>query len=160
MSMYRMTLIAPTMIRLIVKPTSNGTRASRQVYTTFSRRTSITTNILLMQVSRVNTPNALNSALRVREGGQYLRGIGTGLADLGKATAQVLTPAPTVLAGGERIIGEPGIVQAAREMLPRATARYRQEGLLQPATADILSTMMARSLRQAGGLEAGGLLGD
>lgn len=106
------------------------------------------------------TPNALNSALRVREGGQYLRGIGTGLAELGKASAQVLTPAPTVLAGGKRIIGEPGIVQAAREMLPRATARYRQEGLLQPATTDILSTMMARSLRQAGGLEAGGLLGD
>jgi len=105
------------------------------------------------------TPNALNSALRVREGGQYLRGIGTDLADLGKASAQVLTPAPTVLAGGKRIIGEPGVVQAAREMLPRATARYRQEGLLQPATTDILGTMLARSLRQAGGLEAGGLLG-
>lgn len=100
------------------------------------------------------TPSALNSALRVREGGAYLRGIGTDLADLGKASAQVLSPAPTVLPGGIRGTEFPGLLQRAVEMAPRITARARGDRLALPAGQDILGSLLERNLRLSGGLLA------
>jgi len=98
------------------------------------------------------TPAALASALRRREGVSYMRGTGSQLAELGRASQEVLSAMPTVLPGGERRVGSLG--QMVTEFVPGMVARRAQETLPLPARQAISQRLLERLGRQTGGLLA------
>jgi hypothetical protein len=96
------------------------------------------------------SPNALASAVRTREGNALVRGVGTDLADLASASQQVLTPAPTVSAGGVRDVG--GLTKGLLDLAPSIAARVQGESLARPARNVITERLLQRLGRQTGGL--------
>ena len=98
------------------------------------------------------TPAALASALRRREGASYMRGTGSQLAELGRASQEVLSSMPTVLPGGERRVGSLG--QMVTEFVPGMVARRAQETLPLPARQAIGQRLLERLARQTGGILA------
>lgn len=96
------------------------------------------------------SPNALASAVRTREGNALVRGVGTDLADLASASQQVLTPAPTVSAGGVRDVG--GLTKGLLDMAPSIAARVQGDSLARPARDVITERLLQRLVRQTGGL--------
>lgn len=98
------------------------------------------------------TPAALASALRRREGASYMRGTGSQLAELGRASQEVLSSMPTVLPGGERRVGSLG--QMVTEFVPGMVATRAQETLPLPARQAIGQRLLQRLGRQTGGILA------
>jgi len=96
------------------------------------------------------TPNALSSSVRTREGTAMVRGVGTGLSDLAHAAQEVLTPAPTTLAGGVRLSG--GNVSGILDR-GRALAAATQGQSLARRGGDVLTErLLTRLAKQTGGL--------
>lgn len=96
------------------------------------------------------TPNALASSVRKREGTAMTRGGGTPLADLARAAQEVMTPAPTVLAGGVRL--PEGGVSGLLDRVRQAAAVSQGRSLAQPAGAVLTNRLLSRLAKQAGGL--------
>ena len=96
------------------------------------------------------TPNALASSVRTREGTAMVRGVGTGLSDLAHAAQEVLTPAPTTLAGGVRL--SDGRVSGLLDR-GRAIAAATQGQSLARAGGDVMmERLLTRLAKQTGGL--------
>ena len=96
------------------------------------------------------SPEALASATRRREGTSYMRGTGTELAELARASQEVLSSLPAVSAGGIRDVG--GAFQKVAEAVPGMAARRMQETLPMPARQAITQRLLERLGRQTGGL--------
>ena len=102
--------------------------------------------------SGIISPEALAGATRRREGVSYMRGTGTELAELARASQEVLSPLPAVSAGGVRDVGT--LVQRATELVPSMAAKRMQETLPLPARQAITQRLLERLGRQTGGLLA------
>ena len=100
--------------------------------------------------SGIISPEALAGATRRREGVSYMRGTGTELAELARASQEVLSPLPAVSAGGVRDVGT--LAQRATEVIPAMAARRMQETLPMPARQAITQRLLERLGRQTGGL--------
>jgi hypothetical protein len=96
------------------------------------------------------TPDALVSSVRNREGSALVRGVGTDLADLAKASQQVLTPAPAVSAGGVRDVG--GAAKGILDIAPSMAARMEGSSLRQPTGSVLREDLLRRLLSQTGGI--------
>lgn len=97
------------------------------------------------------TPNALDTAVKVREGVTATTRLrGTDVADISRAASEVLSPLPTVAAGSRRDVG--GIAQAVRDFIPGYLARSQQD-LLPMASQDAITKIIQEQLlRSTGGL--------
>lgn len=102
--------------------------------------------------SGIISPEALAGATRRREGVSYMRGTGTELAELARASQEVLSPLPAVSAGGVRDVGT--LAQRASELVPAMAAKRMQETLPMPAREAITQRLLERLGRQTGGLLA------
>ena len=101
--------------------------------------------------SGIITPNALDTAVKVREGVTATTRIrGTDVADISRAASEVLAPLPTVAAGSRRDIG--GIAQGIRDFIPGYLARSQQDLLPMNSQDAITKLMQEQLLRQTGGL--------
>jgi hypothetical protein len=100
--------------------------------------------------SGIISPDALASAVRRREGVSYMRGTGSELAELARASQEVLTPLPAVSAGGIRDVG--GVAQKVMQAIPAQAARTMQETLPMPAREAITQRLLERLARQTGGI--------
>ena len=100
--------------------------------------------------SGIISPEALASAVRRREGVSYMRGTGSELAELARASQEVLTPLPAVSAGGVRDVG--GLPQKIMDFIPARAASTMQETLPMPARQAISQRLLERLARQTGGL--------
>ena len=100
--------------------------------------------------SGIISPEALASAVRRREGVSYMRGTGSELAELARASQEVLTPLPAVSAGGVRDVG--GLPQKIMDFIPARAAATMQETLPMPAREAISRRLLERLARQTGGL--------
>lgn len=98
------------------------------------------------------TPNALTTAARRREGVSYTRGTGSDLAELARASQEVLTPLPAVSPGGVRDIG--GLPQKVVDFLPGLAASTMQRTLPMSGRDAISQMLLQRVARQTGGLLA------
>jgi hypothetical protein len=94
------------------------------------------------------SPTALAGALRRREGTSFLRGTGTELAKIGAAAEEVLSPLPTVSAGGVRS----GLLDQITSPISRTAAATMQSTLPLQAGGTIPTELAKRALRQTGGL--------
>ena len=94
------------------------------------------------------SPTALAGALRRREGTSFLRGTGTELAKIGAAAEEVLSPLPTVSAGGVRS----GLLDKITSPISRTAAATMQSTLPLQAGGTIPTELAKRVLRQTGGL--------
>ena len=94
------------------------------------------------------SPTALAGALRRREGTSFLRGTGTELAKIGAAAEEVLSPLPTVSAGGVRS----GLLDQITSPISRTAAATMQSTLPLQAGGTIPTELAKRVLRQTGGL--------
>jgi hypothetical protein len=81
-----------------------------------------------------------------------MRGTGTELAELARASQEVLSPLPAVSAGGVRDVGT--LAQRATEVIPAMAARRMQQTLPMPAREAITQRLLERLGRQTGGLLA------
>ncbi len=97
------------------------------------------------------TPAALASSTRGREGVAMTRGTGSELAELAKAAQGVMTPLPTVGAGGVRF-SDGNLVSGIVNALPRTIARTSQDTLARPAGEVMTERLLRRLARQSGGL--------
>lgn len=97
------------------------------------------------------TPNALDTAVKVREGKTATTRLrGTDVAEISRAASEVLAPLPTVAAGSRRDVG--GIAQAVRDFIPGYLARSQQD-LLPMGSQDAISKIIQEQLlRSTGGL--------
>ena len=102
--------------------------------------------------SGIITPEALASAVRRREGVSYMRGTGSDLAELARASQEVLTPLPSVSPGGVRDIG--GLPQKVIDFLPGLAASTMQRTLPMSGREAISQMLLQRLARQTGGLLA------
>ena len=102
------------------------------------------------KASGLITPESLASAAGRREGVSYVRGTGTPLADLARASQEVLTPLPRVGEGGVRFEG--GRIGSATKMLPSMIASRMQPTLPMSGTEAISTRLLERLARQTGGL--------
>ena len=96
------------------------------------------------------TPNALASSVRTREGTAMVRGVGTGLADLAHAAQEVLTPAPTTLAGGVRLSG--GNVSGILDRGRAIAAATQGQSLARRGGDVMMERLLGRLAKQTGGL--------
>lgn len=94
------------------------------------------------------SPTALAGALRRREGTSFLRGTGTDLAKIGAAAEEVLSPLPTVSAGGVRS----GLLDKITSPISSTAAATMQSTLPLQAGGTIPTELAKRVLRQTGGL--------
>jgi hypothetical protein len=94
------------------------------------------------------SPTALAGALRRREGTSFLRGTGTELAKIGAAAEEVLSPLPTVSAGGVRS----GLLDKITSPIRSTAAATMQSTLPLQAGGTIPTELAKRVLRQTGGL--------
>jgi len=94
------------------------------------------------------SPTALAGALRRREGTSFLRGTGTELARIGAAAEEVLSPLPTVSAGGVRS----GLLDRITSPIRSTAAATMQSTLPLQAGGTIPTELAKRVLRQTGGL--------
>ena len=94
------------------------------------------------------SPTALAGALRRREGTSFLRGTGTELARIGAAAEEVLSPLPTVSAGGVRS----GLLDRITSPIRSTAAATMQSTLPLQAGGTIPTELAKRALRQTGGL--------
>ena len=94
------------------------------------------------------SPTALAGALRRREGTSFLRGTGTELARIGAAAEEVLSPLPTVSAGGVRS----GLLDKITSPISSTAAATMQSTLPLQAGVTIPTELAKRVLRQTGGL--------
>ena len=94
------------------------------------------------------SPTALAGALRRREGTSFLRGTGTELARIGAAAEEVLSPLPTVSAGGVRS----GLLDKITSPISSTAAATMQSTLPLQAGGAIPTELAKRVLRQTGGL--------
>lgn len=101
--------------------------------------------------SGIITPNALDTAIKNREGVTATTRLrGTDLAEISRAASEVLAPLPTVSAAGRRDIG--GIAQGVRDFIPGYIARSQQD-LLPMRSQDAISKIMQEQLlRSTGGI--------
>ena len=101
--------------------------------------------------SGIITPNALDTAIKNREGVTATTRLrGTDLAEISRAASEVLAPLPTVSAAGRRDVG--GIAQAVRDFIPGYIARSQQD-LLPMRSQDAISKIMQEQLlRSTGGI--------
>ena len=97
------------------------------------------------------TPESLASATARREGVSYTRGTGSDLAELARASQEVLTPLPRVAEGGVRY-GPSGNLGMVTGLIPRTAAGMMQETLPMPARQAISQRLLERLARQTGGL--------
>lgn len=101
--------------------------------------------------SGIITPNALDTAIKNREGVTATTRLrGTDLAEISRAASEVLAPLPTVAAGSRRDVG--GIAQAVRDFIPGYIARSQQDLLPMGSQDAITKIMQEQLLRSAGGL--------
>lgn len=101
--------------------------------------------------SGIITPNALDTAVKVREGTTATTRVrGTDVADISRAASEVLSSLPTVAAGSRRDIG--GIAQGVRDFIPGYLARSQQDLLPMNAQDAISKIMQEQLLRSTGGL--------
>ena len=101
--------------------------------------------------SGIITPNALDTAIKNREGVTATTRLrGTDLAEISRAASEVLAPLPTVSAGSRRDVG--GIAQAVRDFIPGYIARSQQDLLPMGSQDAITKIMQEQLLRSAGGL--------
>lgn len=101
--------------------------------------------------SGIITPNALDTAVKVREGVTATTRVrGTDVADISRAASEVLSSLPTVAAGSRRDIG--GIAQGVRDFIPGYLARSQQDLLPMNAQDAISKIMQEQLLRSTGGL--------
>lgn len=100
--------------------------------------------------SGIISPEALAGATRRREGVSYMRGTGTELAELARASQEVLSPLPAVAPGGVRDVGT--VVQRVTELVPSIAAKRMQETLPMPGRQAISQRLLERLARQTGGL--------
>ena len=97
------------------------------------------------------TPEALSSATKTREGTSYLKGTGTELANIARASQEVLSPLPSVMAGGERnIVNFPG--QNLLGIIPRTYANMAKQTLPLNTMQAVFPSLFDRLARQTGGL--------
>ena len=96
------------------------------------------------------TPNALASSVRTREGTAMVRGVGTGLSDLAHAAQEVLTPAPTTLAGGVRLSG--GNVSGILDRGRAIAAATQGQSLARRGGDVMMERLLGRLAKQTGGL--------
>ena len=97
------------------------------------------------------TPEALSSATKTREGTSYLKGTGTEVADIARASQEVLSPLPSVLAGGERTFGNLPFAKLFN-VVPRTYANMAQETLPLNTMQAVFPSLFDRITRQTGGL--------
>ena len=101
--------------------------------------------------SGIITPNALDTAVKVREGVNVTTRVkGTDVAEISRAASEVLAPLPTVAAGSRRDIG--GIAQGIRDFIPGYLARSQQDLLPMNSQDAITKLMQEQLLRSTGGL--------
>lgn len=101
--------------------------------------------------SGIITPNALDTAIKNREGVTATTRLrGTDLAEISRAASEVLAPLPTVAAGSRRDVG--GIAQAVRDFIPGYIARSQQDLLPMGSQDAITKIMQEQLLRSTGGL--------
>lgn len=91
------------------------------------------------------TPAALSGALKNREGKSYLRGTGSDLAELGRASQEVLSPVSAVKPFGER-----NVFGTVMSPIAGAVATRAQDTLTMPARQAISERLLQRLARQAG----------
>lgn len=96
------------------------------------------------------SPESLASATQRREGVSYVRGTGSDLGELARASQEVLTPLPRVAEGGVRF-PDPRVGQL-RDVIPSMAASRMQETLPMPARQAITQRLLERLARQTGGL--------
>lgn len=96
------------------------------------------------------TPNALASSVRTREGTAMVRGVGTGLSDLAHAAQEVLTPAPTTLAGGVRL--SDGRVSGILDRGRAIAAATQGQSLARSGGDVMMGRLLGRLAKQTGGL--------
>jgi hypothetical protein len=97
------------------------------------------------------SPSALASATRRREGTSYIKGTGSEVADIARASQEVLSPLPTVMAGGERTIGNLPFKNILG-LVPRTYANMAQETLPLNTRQAVFPSLFDRIARQTGGL--------
>ena len=97
------------------------------------------------------TPEALSSATKTREGTSYLKGTGTEVADIARASQEVLSPLPSVMAGGERTFGNLPFAKLFN-VVPRTYANMAQETLPLSTSQAVFPSLFERLIRQTGGL--------
>ena len=101
--------------------------------------------------SGIITPNALDTAIKNREGVTATTRLrGTDLAEISRAASEVLAPLPTVAAGSRRDVG--GIAQAVRDFIPGYIARSQQDLLPMGSQDAITKIMQEQLLRSTGGI--------
>ncbi len=92
----------------------------------------------------------LSGAVRNREGKSYVKGTGSELGDLARASQEVLTALPAVSAGGKRV--EDNFFTLARDLVPSTYARFAQETLPLSTSQAVFPSLFERIARQTGGL--------
>lgn len=92
----------------------------------------------------------LSNAVRNREGKSYVKGTGSDLADIARASQEVLTALPAVSAGGKRV--EDNLFNFARDIVPSTYARFAQETLPLNTRQAVFPSLFERVARQTGGL--------
>lgn len=96
------------------------------------------------------TPEALASATQRREGTSYVRGTGSDLGELSRASQEVLTPLPRVSEGGIRY--DAGRLGLLRDVPKQMAARSMQDTIPMDLSGAIATRLLQRLPRQAGGL--------
>jgi len=99
----------------------------------------------------VITPESLASATLQREGVSYTRGTGTDLADIARASQEVLTPLPRVAEGGIRF-GPSGRAGQILDVIPSMYASRAQQTLPLNLRQAVFPSLFERIARQTGGL--------
>ena len=92
----------------------------------------------------------LSGAVRNREGKSYVKGTGSELGDLARASQEVLTALPAVSAGGRRV--EDNLFKFGKDLLPSTYARFAQETLPLSTSQAVFPSLFERIARQTGGL--------
>tara|TARA_R100001015_G_C4603644_1_gene158615 strand:- start:584 stop:1339 length:756 start_codon:yes stop_codon:yes gene_type:complete len=92
----------------------------------------------------------LSGAVRAREGKSFVKGTGTDLNDIARASQEVLTALPAVSAGGRRV--EDNLFKFGKDLLPSTYARFAQETLPLSTSQAVFPSLFERIARQTGGL--------
>lgn len=92
----------------------------------------------------------LSGAVKNREGKSYVKGTGSDLADIARASEEVLTALPAVSAGGKRV--EDNLFNYARDLLPAMYARGAKATLPLNTRQAVFPSLFERVARQTGGL--------
>jgi hypothetical protein len=102
------------------------------------------------KASGLLSPDALAGATRMREGKSYVKGTGSDMADLARASQEVLSPLPAVSAGGKRI--DENLFTFAKDIIPRIYAKNAQDTLPLNTLQATFPSLFERIARQTGGL--------